>query len=106
MDMNQLFGKFSEMQEQMKKLREQLDEITAEGEAGGGMVKVTCTANSQIQKVNIADDAMEDKEMLEDLISAAVNKAIENAEEKKKEQLNHMTKDMLPPGMDLSQFGM
>jgi DNA-binding YbaB/EbfC family protein len=105
MDMNQLFGKFSEMQEQMKKFKEQLDEITVEGEAGGGMVTVTCTGNSKITKVKISDDVMDDKEMLEDLVCAATNKAMENAENRKQEELKNMTQGMMPPGMDLSQLG-
>lgn len=103
-----MFGKIQEMQEQMQKVRDSLDQVTVEAEAGGGMVKVTATANKRVTKVHIEPEVYDDKEMLEDLLIAATNKALEMAEEKGSEELKKATQSMLPniPGLDLSQMGL
>lgn len=108
LDLNNLFGKFNEMQENLQAMKKKLDDVLVEAEAGGGLIRVTATANRTIRKIEIAEDARQDPEMMEDLIVAAVNKAIERADATAKEEMQRMTKDSLPniPGMDLSQFGL
>lgn len=110
MNMADLFGKIQEMQENMKKIKESMDSITAEGSAGGGMVIATATGSKKIIKIKIDPEVIDknDPEMLEDLICAAVNKALEEVEVKAKTELDKVTQNILPniPGFDLSKFGL
>ncbi len=105
-----MMGKFQEMQGRLKEVREQMDHITVESESGGGMVRVTANANRKILKIDIDPDIIDkdDPEIMADLITAAVNKALEQAEERGREELESATKGMLPniPGLDLSKFGL
>lgn len=105
-----MFGKIKEMQSEMEKARQRLDDILVTGEAGGGMVKVTANANKLILKIEIDQDLIvpADKEMMEDLIAAAVNKAIEQAEKTAREELQRVSSGILPniPGLDLSKLGL
>ena len=90
------------MQENMKKAQEQLALIEVEGQAGGGMVKVVITCRNDVKRVSIAPGVMDDKEMLEDLIAAAVNDAVRKAEVLTQEKMGSLTAGMqLPPGMKL-----
>lgn len=94
----------AEMQEKMQKLQQQLEELRVCGEAGAGMVKVTMNGRHDVTAVDIDPGLLgEDKEMLEDLIAAAVNDAVRRAEEKaqqlQKEQLGGLASGMqLPEG--------
>lgn len=101
-------GKFQEMQNRLKEIREGLDDIMVESEAGGGMVRVTANANRRIIKIDIDPDIIDknDPEIMQDLITAAVNKALEKADERGRQELEGATKGMLPniPGLDLSKF--
>lgn len=103
-------GKFQDMQQKLKEARDKMDEIMVDAESGGGMVRVTANANRRILKINIDADIVDkdDPEMMADLITAAVNKALEKAEAKGKEELEGATKGMLPniPGLDLTKFGL
>lgn len=107
LNMADMFGKLQQMQDNMKKVRESLDSITVEAEAGGGMVRVTANANKRIIKIKVDKDVATDLEMLEDLVTAAVNKALDKAEEAGRQELQKVTAGMLPniPGMDLSKLG-
>ena len=90
------------MQENMKKAQEQLALIEVEGQAGGGMVKVLITCRNDVKRVSIDPGVMDDKEMLEDLIAAAVNDAVRKAEALTQEKMGSLTAGMqLPPGMKL-----
>ena len=90
------------MQENMKKAQEQLALIEVEGQAGGGMVKVVITCRNDVKRVSIDPSVMDDKEMLEDLIAAAVNDAVRKAEVLTQEKMGSLTAGMqLPPGMKL-----
>lgn len=111
-NMADMFGKLSEMQNKMQEIQENLKNVEVEAEAGGGMVKVTANGNRDIVNIELDKEVIdpEDKEMLEDLIVAGVNKALEKAEEASKEKMQEAYKDMLPgggniPGMDLSNLG-
>ncbi len=111
-NMADMFGKFSELQEKMKKAKQELEKVTVEAEAGGGMVKVTANGKRKIMKIDLDKDVIDpdDKEMLEDLVVAGVNKALDKAEEAAQEKMQDTYKDMIPgggiPGMDLSKLGM
>ena len=110
--MADMFGKIQEMQSKMQEAQEGLNEVIVEAEAGGGMVKVKANGNKQIVSIEMDKDVVdpEDKEMLEDLIVAGVNKALEKADEASKEKMQEMYKGMIPgggiPGMDMSKFGL
>ena len=90
------------MQENMKKAQEQLAQIEVEGQSGAGMVKVTMTCGHEARRVVIDASVMDDKEMLEDLVAAAINDAMRRAEEVSKERMAGFTAGMnLPAGMKL-----
>lgn len=95
-DLSQLMQQAQQMREQMEYLQKGLAEQTVEGSAGGGMVKVTMTGAQQVTAVVIDPSALEeDRDMLQDLIVAAVNAAIEKSKALAQERLG----SMLPPGM-------
>lgn len=104
-----LMGKLKEMQSEMERARQRLDDITITAESGGGMVVVTANANRKILKITVDPDIMDrnDKEIMEDLIAAAVNKAMEAAENVAREEIGRVSNNFLPniPGMDMSKFG-
>ena len=107
-DMMKMMGKVKEVQSKMKEAQEQLRDIHASGESGGGMVKATANGNKELISLEI-DDALvngEDKNMMRDLIIAAVNKAVAEADSKSKEHIKKSTEGLLPniPGMDFSGF--
>lgn len=89
------------MQENMKKAQADLAQREVNGEAGNGLVKVVMTCNHQLKSIEISPDliaeAAEDKEMLEDLVLAAVNQAGERAEEETAKTMGAFTQG-LPPG--------
>lgn len=111
-NMADMFGKIQEMQSKMQEAQEGLNDVIVEAEAGGGMVKVKANGNKQIVSIEMDKDVVDpqDKEMLEDLIVAGVNKALEKAEEASKEKMQEMYKGIIPgggiPGMDMSKFGL
>jgi len=100
------------MQAKVKEAQEKLGEVTVEANAGGGMVKVKANGKRELLSIDIDKDVIdpEDKEMLEDLIVAGVNKALEKAEEAGKQKMQDVYKDMMPgggiPGMDMSKLGL
>ena len=83
MNMAELFKQTQKMQEEMKKVQDALEEKTVEGAAGGGVVTVTANGKQKILSVKIDPEVIDadDAEMLEDLITAAVNQALENSQE-------------------------
>jgi nucleoid-associated protein EbfC len=95
-DLSQLMQQAQQVREQMEYLQKGLAEQTVEGSAGGGMVKVTMTGAQQVTAIAIDPSALEeDRDMLQDLIVAAVNSAIEKSKALAHERLG----SMLPPGM-------
>lgn len=110
LNMMEMLAKIQEVQAEMKKVQEGLEKLTVQTEAGGGMVKVTANGLKKIIKIEIDKDIIDkdDPEMMEDLIIAAVNKALEAAEELHKTEMQKATASMLPniPGLDLSKFGL
>ena len=97
-----LMKQAQQMQENMKKAQEQLAQIEVEGQSGAGMVKVTMTCGHDVRRVAIDASVMDDKEMLEDLVAAAINDAMRRVEEVTKERMAGFTAGMnLPAGMKL-----
>ncbi|MDR1849062.1 MAG: YbaB/EbfC family nucleoid-associated protein [Zoogloeaceae bacterium] len=90
------------MQENMMKAQAELAQQEIEGQAGGGMVKIAMTCGHDARRVSIDPAALEDKEMLEDLIAAAINDAMRQAEKKSAELMAGFTAGLnLPPGMKM-----
>lgn len=102
-DMGKLMKQAQEMQEKMQKLQEDAANAVAVGESGAGLVKVTMTGRHDVRKVEIDASLMqEDKEMLEDLLAAAVNDAVRRVEQLSKEKMAQLTAGMpLPPGFKM-----
>ena len=98
-----LMKQAQQMQENMQKMQEKLAMIDVEGQAGAGMVKVVMNCRHDVKRVSIDDSLMgEDKEMLEDLIAAAVNDAVRRVETTSQEKMSGLAAGMgLPPGMKL-----
>jgi hypothetical protein len=98
-----LMKQLQEMQSHMQKAQEELATLEVIGESGGGMVKVTMTGRHDVQRVDIdASLLTDDKEMLEDLIAAAVNDAVRKVEKANQDKLVNMAGGLsLPPGLKL-----
>lgn len=91
------------MQENMQKMQEEVAKMEVEGQAGGGMVKITMTGRHDVKRVQIDDSLLsDDKDMLEDLIAAAVNDAVRQVEKTTQDKMSGLTGGMnLPPGFKL-----
>jgi DNA-binding YbaB/EbfC family protein len=91
------------MQENMRKMQENLASIEVEGQSGAGMVKVTMTCRHDVKRVSIDSSLIgDDKEVLEDLIAAAFNDAVRKVETTTQEKMSALTSGMgLPPGFKL-----
>ncbi|MDR9433583.1 MAG: YbaB/EbfC family nucleoid-associated protein [Spiribacter sp.] len=90
------------MQEQMQKAQEELAEMEITGQAGGGMVSVVMNGRHEVRRVNIDESVYDDREMVEDLIAAACNDAVQRLEQVTQERMSNLTEGMnLPAGMKL-----
>jgi nucleoid-associated protein EbfC len=104
-DMMGMLGKVKDLQAKMKEAQESLGSIIATGESGAGMVRATVNGKKQLLKIEIDEDLIrpEDREVLQDLVVAATNKAMDNIEDKVKVHLQSATQGLMTniPGMDL-----
>lgn len=102
-NMGDLMKQAQKMQEQMQKAQEELANAECTGEAGGGLIKVTMTGRHDVRKVQIDDSLMsEDKEILEDLLAAAVNDAVRRIEQNNQEKMSGLTAGLgIPPGFKM-----
>ena len=100
-NMNQLMKQAKKMQEQMAKLQEELEQKTVEASAGGGVVTVVANGKKEVTEIRIAPEAVDpdDVEMLQDLIMAAVNEALRQAEEMVQSEMNKITGGLSIPGL-------
>ena len=112
MDMEEMLRKAQEaaetIQKQMGEVQVKLDSMEVEGVAGGGLVKIRCTAKGRLLGVSIDDSLMvpDDKQMLEDLIAAAFNDARTKADQAANAEMQRVQQGMgLPPGFNLPGLG-
>ena len=98
-----LMQQAQKMQEKMQKMQQEVANLDVTGESGAGMVKVTMTGRHDVKRVSIDDSLLnEDKEILEDLIAAAVNDAVRKVEQESKQGMSGLTDGLnLPPGFKL-----
>ncbi|MFW1676974.1 YbaB/EbfC family nucleoid-associated protein [Pontibacter sp. JAM-7] len=101
--MGNLMKQAQQMQENLQKAQEQIDSTELTGESGAGLVKVVMNGRHDVRSINIDDSLMEeDKEILEDLIAAAVNDAVRKVESYSQEKMSEITGGMgLPPGFNM-----
>jgi DNA-binding YbaB/EbfC family protein len=103
---NQIAGLMQQaqkMQENMKRMQDELGSIEVEGQSGAGMVRITMTCKFQVRRVSIDPSLVgDDKDMLEDLVAAAFNDAVRRAEETTQQKMASVTAGMpMPPGFKL-----
>ncbi len=101
-----LMKQAQQMQENMQKMQASLGSVEVEGQSGAGLVKVTMNCQYGVRRVAIDDsllkDQANDKDMLEDLIAAAMNDAVRRVETTRAEKMSGMTAGMpLPPGFKM-----
>jgi nucleoid-associated protein EbfC len=105
-DMMKMMGKMKEVQARIKQAQDNLGNLRATGESGGGMVKATVNGKKQLVALDIDPTILkaEDKIVVQDLVVAAVNKAADEAEILAKEEMKKSTEGLIPniPGFDLS----
>ena len=101
--LGQLMKQAQQMQENMKRVQEELATIEVEGQSGAGLVKVTMTCRHSVKRVAIDPSLLgEDKDMLEDLVAAAVNDAVRKVEAATQEKMAGLTAGLpMPPGFKL-----
>jgi DNA-binding YbaB/EbfC family protein len=88
------------VQQRIAEMKEKSAKARLVGEAGGGLVKVTLTGDNQIESVSIAEGAMEDRELLEDLVRAATSEALRKVREEMEANIKQITGGLpLPPGL-------
>lgn len=105
-NMNNMMRQIQKMQQEMEKVQNELGNKTVTEEAGGGIVKATANGKKEIISIEIDEEIAKagDKEMLEDLVVAAVNKALEAAGKMAEDDMASVTKGMIPPGMNIPGF--
>ncbi|MEM0935809.1 MAG: YbaB/EbfC family nucleoid-associated protein [Pseudomonadota bacterium] len=103
-DMAGMMKKAQEMQSKMAALQDELDRMSVVGESGAGLVKATCSAKGELRGLEIDPSIFnpEEKEVVEDLILAAIKEAQERAQIRSREEMEKLTSELgLPPGMGL-----
>lgn len=97
-----LMQQAQKMQEELQKTQEELARMEVSGEAGGGLVKVNMTGKYAVRRIQIDPSLLDDREMLEDIVTAAVNDAVNRVAAAMQERMAKMTAGIpLPPGMEL-----
>ena len=99
----QMMQQLQKLQEEMLKAQEELGQETVEVSVGGGVVKVVMTGHQKLQAIEISPDVLDpdDVEMLQDLIIAAVNEAVEQSQELAAERMNRFTGNLGLPGLGM-----
>ncbi|MBY4597266.1 YbaB/EbfC family nucleoid-associated protein [bacterium BD-1] len=98
----QLMQQAQRMQDNLKKAQEELANVEVQGQSGGGMVKVILTGKMECRSVRIDPSVLSDQEMLEDLVAAAFNDAVNKANEESQKRMSAATAGMpIPPGMKI-----
>lgn len=90
------------MQEEMQRAQQELESLEVTGQSGGGMVEVVMTGKHAVRRLRIDPSLMDDADMLEDLVAAAVNDAVNRVAQAMQERMSGMTQGLnLPPGFKL-----
>jgi len=101
-NISQLMQQAQKVQEDLKKAQEELADLEVTGEAGGGLVKVQMNGRHEVRRVTIDPEVADDREMVEDLVAAAVNDAVKRIQETTKERMAGLTGGLpMPPGFNL-----
>ena len=107
-NMQGVMKQMQKMQEKMAQVQAELEQKTVTAESGGGMVKVTANGRQQVRAIKIEKEVItpDDPEMLEDLIVAAVNKALDESQKMAQDEMGKATSGLLPniPGLNLPGF--
>ena len=94
-DMSNIYKQAQKMQKDMKKVQDELEDLKVEGQAGGGIIKVVVNGKKEPKSVTIDSSVLdEDKEMIEDLVLAAMKNAFENADKESSEKMKSITGGM------------
>lgn len=101
-NLNQLLKQAQQMQAKMQEAQNELTKMIVTGESGAGMVRVEMNGRHDVKRVSLDDNLLkEEKEVLEDLIAAAINDAVRKVEKVSREKLTNLTSGIqLPPGFD------
>ncbi|MEW6652881.1 MAG: YbaB/EbfC family nucleoid-associated protein [Bacteroidota bacterium] len=106
LDMGSMMKQVQKIQAEMAKVQAELENKIVTEESGGGMVKATVNGKKELISLSIDETVLKenDKEMVEDLVVAAVNKALHKAGKMVEDEMSGLTKGMLPPGMNIPGF--
>ncbi len=101
--MQGMMKQIQKMQAEMEKVQSDLGNKTITEESGGGVVKATVNGRKELVSIQIDDEILksDDREMLEDLVVAAVNKALESAGKMAEEEMQNVTRGLIPPGLNI-----
>ncbi len=101
--MQGMLKQVQKMQEEMQKVQGQLGNLTVSEEAGGGMIKATANGNQELISLEIDPQVInkDEKDILEDLVVAAVNKVMQSSKKLAEDELGKVTKGMIPPGLNI-----
>jgi DNA-binding YbaB/EbfC family protein len=104
--MQGMLKQVQKMQAEMQRVQSELANMTVSQEAGGGMIKATANGNKELVSVEIDPQVINaaEKEILEDLVVAAVNKALQAAAKLAEDEMAKVTKGMIPPGLNIPGF--
>ena len=107
LNMAELFGKMQEMQQKLADSQAALKEKPVTAEAGGGMVTVTADGAGAIRAIKLEPAVInpDDQDLLEDLLIAGINKALDEAAKLREQEMRNTAGGLLPPGMGLDQMG-
>lgn len=105
MDLKAIMKEAQKMQEEMQKAQADLANITVRGESGGGLVAIEMNGAHEAKKVAISSSVMDDdKDMLEDLVAAAINDAVQKVESASKKKINELTSQFdLPDDLGIDE---
>ena len=101
--MGNMMKQAQKMQENMQKMQEEIANLEVQGQSGGGMVSVQMNGQNEVKRIVIDDSLLgEDRDMLEDMIAAAVNDAVHKVKQMSQEKMSSVTSGIpMPPGFKL-----